>query len=572
MNTQGQTNNVGQIAAIWISPSAPENQKLIWYDTLESVHKVYETSTGIWVAINPQVVTNSTIATLTTIAQGAGLSVGKFYYLTDVGTLAIAINTTKVWYVDSHGNYVVNDLAGSIQAYVNSTNLLIDGATGVWEDGKLKFKFTTYSYGSSLQTANDYIVMRRKNGSVWNWIKIKLQGLISSVSGNSITWNSGLFFNFNSSLNAKKNTAGGIVGWEKYNSDKSDLQSGINAATQSNQQILNTAKGYTDTKTSDDYIYNTLQHGNPYTLLNNPPEVPGTGANLHTALTILLSWVKILQNANKIVLGNSFNNQGRSGNVNYTDSVLSAVEKLVYKIKVQSKSDGVSLPSNFNPSGFERVLPSGNDNLTTAIGKIAKLISGLSSDFEEFYRDKFYSYSNGEWVSSVADDEYVQNIPNFVFRVKYGLLTIRLTNFSFTTANLKYNEDSYNFVIPLGFFPSGIANKFIKSGNFILTNNFTLINNYPNRSYAKYYYSILQVIKTFACKRSDNQVVNIEMAILYEYSKNEQSDTLPTGRVLIGMYALDLNRDLISMNMGNYTISVKIFNELYSLYINDLLQ
>ena len=330
-----QTKNVGQIAAIWINSTAPENQRLIWYDTVDRVHKVYQQSTGTWVALNPEVVTESTIAVLTTIAQGDGLSVGKFYYLTDVGTLAIAITTTKVWYVDSHSNYVVNDLAGSIQAYVNSTNLLIDGATGVWENGQLKFSFTTYTAGSSLQPDADYVVLRRKTGSVWSWVKCKLQGLISAVSGNSITWNNGLFFNFNNALNAKKNTAGGVVGWEQHNTDKNQLQNGINAATQANQDILDAAKSYTDNHTNEAYIYDTLQHGRPWTLLNNPPDVPSTGSVLHTILNVILSWINLLKKSANISVGSGFNPVGRTGDVNYSDTVRSALEKLVYKTSVQ---------------------------------------------------------------------------------------------------------------------------------------------------------------------------------------------------------------------------------------------
>lgn len=330
-----QTKNVGQIAAIWINSIAPENQRLIWYDTVDRVHKVYQQSTGTWVALNSEVVTESTIAVLTTIAQGDGLSVGKFYYLTDVGTLAIAITTTKVWYVDSHSNYVVNDLAGSIQAYVNSTNLLIDGATGVWENGQLKFSFTTYTAGSSLQSDADYVVLRRKTGSVWSWVKCKLQGLISAVSGNSITWNNGLFFNFNNALNAKKNTAGGVVSWEQHNTDKNQLQSEINAATEANQDILDAAKTYTDNHTNEAYIYNTLQHSSSWTLINNPAPVPSSGSTLHTILNIILSWINLLKKSSNILVGSGFNPIGRTGNVNYSDTVRSALEKLVYKTVVE---------------------------------------------------------------------------------------------------------------------------------------------------------------------------------------------------------------------------------------------
>lgn len=426
--SQGETKNIGQIAAIWIANYAPDNTSLIWYDENDRIHKTYEESSGQWVALNPQIVTNSTISTLRTIAQGSGLAVGKFYYLTDVGTLAIAITTTKIWYVDSHGNYVVNDLSASMQYYVNSTNLIIDGSTGVWENGQLKFKFTTYSVGSFLQPNSDYIVLRRKAGDVWSWIKFKLRGLISVAAGNSITWNNGLFFNFNNALNAKKNTAGGVVGWEQHNTDKTELQRGINEASQANQNILNAAKRYTDGKTNDAYIYTTLQHGKPYTLVDNPPEVPGTGSVLHDIITILLSWIKKLKWSKNITIaqsGDGFKPNGVAGNVNYSDSVKTAIEKILYNRQknivwinsdngqtvgggqdqvvrisgpftiepipgeenqyalhfyIDGVSDSFKLPSDFDYSEYaDTGLPLADDVVTAAIGKLAANVNVLNT-------------------------------------------------------------------------------------------------------------------------------------------------------------------------------------------------
>ena len=175
----GETKNVGQIAALWISATAPTNVKLIWYDTAQSIHRVYESSTGNWIPLNPQIITNTNLAALAVVASGDGLAVGKFYFLTDLGVIAIAITTTKIWYVDSHSNYVVNDLAASIQYYLNSTNLFIDGSTGVWaaDTGRLEFNFTEITAPSN---TNDYVVMRRKSGAVWSWVKVQLNKLISS--------------------------------------------------------------------------------------------------------------------------------------------------------------------------------------------------------------------------------------------------------------------------------------------------------------------------------------------------------------------------------------------------------
>lgn len=333
MREQGQTKNLGQIAAVWISPNAPENLRLIWYDTHEQIHKVYETTTGEWIALNPQVVTNSTISDLRVIAQDSGLSFGKFYYLTDVGTLAVAITTTKIWYVDALNNYVVNDLAANITAYINSDNLLIDGSTGVWNNatGRLEFVFSEVATGTGLQTANDYIVIRRKNGTAWSWIKAKLSSFVSAVSGNSITWNGGFYFNLSTAIDVLKNVSGGVVGYDRYSSDTEAINQAIANVAQGNAEILDASKTYTNQKTSASALLDTI-FSRPWVIYQNPPQVPGIGSKLFDVLSILISWTQLLQNSSKIKIGSGFSPNGRSGEVNYSDTVRAAIEKLVYKV------------------------------------------------------------------------------------------------------------------------------------------------------------------------------------------------------------------------------------------------
>ena len=389
-----KTNNLGQIAAIWISAVAPENQKLIWYNTLERIHKVYDTAAGEWAALNPQIVTESTISDLRIIASHSGLSLGKFFYLTDVGTLAVAITTTKIWYVDSFNNYVVNDLAANITAYINSDNLLIDGSTGVWNNAtvRLEFNFSEVATGANLQTDNDYIVLRRKNGNTWNWIKAKLGGFISAVSGNSIRWNNGFYFNFTTAINEIKNIAGGIVGFEQYDSDKRDLQRNIASISQDNQQIFDASKTDTDTEVGANTIYGKQYDGN-WNLLENPPQIPNISSELRDILRILVSWVNVLKNSNRINIGVGFSDNGKTGDVNYSDTVRSAIEKIVYKIKHQSIADGIVLPNSFNFEDYLKELPIANDNITTAIGKLSAYLSKLTDDVwgAKFRDDDWYA-------------------------------------------------------------------------------------------------------------------------------------------------------------------------------------
>lgn len=362
MNSQGQTENLGQIAVLWISAYQPENNKLIWYDTISRIHKVYETSTGNWVPLNPQIVTNATLDDVRTQAQHYGLSIGKFYYLTDVGSLAVAVSVTKIWYVDSNGNYIVNDLISTVQAYVNSDNLLIDGTKGVYDlvTGKLVFAFTTIENGELADENNDYIAMRRKNGSVWSWIKLRLKNLISGENGNNITWNKGLYFSLLNSLREIVNHQGGVVGYDSYQSDKQQMTNSINQIAESNRTVLNAAKQYTDQETAAAKIYGK-KHSSAWNVVNNPPNTPNAAATLEEILQILVSWTNVLQKAGKIGLDNDFAAAGKTGDISSADSVKSAIEKLIYKNAHLLDTAFINIPTTQNFSlGNKNVYMIGN--------------------------------------------------------------------------------------------------------------------------------------------------------------------------------------------------------------------
>ena len=407
MNSQGQTENLGQIAVLWISAYQPENNKLIWYDTISRIHKVYETSTGNWVPLNPQIVTNATLDDVRTQAQHYGLSIGKFYYLTDVGSLAVAVSVTKIWYVDSNGNYIVNDLISTVQAYVNSDNLLIDGTKGVYDlvTGKLVFAFTTIENGELADENNDYIAMRRKNGSVWSWIKLRLKNLISGENGNNITWNKGLYFSLLNSLREIVNHQGGVVGYDSYQSDKQQMTNSINQIAESNRTVLNAAKQYTDQETAAAKIYGK-KHSGAWNVVNNPPNTPNAAATLNEILQILVSWTNVLQKAGKINLGSDYAAGGKTGDISAADSVRSAIEKLVYKA--------------LNLRAWSINTPDGSGATSVSVDDIVTFFYGLSSegvDIEDFvevisnffnnFKIKFYSGNDDDevrWIE-ISDQE-----------------------------------------------------------------------------------------------------------------------------------------------------------------------
>ena len=398
-----KTQNLGQIGAIFIGSNPPTNTKLIWYDTNDKVHKVYNTNTGVWMRIiSIQAVGNTTISNLHNMANSHELQPGAFYYLTDVGTLCIAITKTKIWYVDALNNYVVNDLVASQQYYINSDNLLIDGSTGVWntQTGKLEFSFNNITSGTDLQSDNDYIVIRRNNGMVWNWIKAKLSGFVSAVSGNSISWNKGFYFNFVSAVNSVMNKIGGVVGYDKYNEDKDNFNHSISVLSELNNDILLAAKSYTDNKTNDESIYG--KHlSQECTLLDNPPDIPGVGVSLKDIIDILVSWVNILQSANRIIIGNGFSANGRSGNINFSDSVKIAIEKLLYKINNQSSANGITMPSGFNENERD-----GNITANDLLNEVLEKLITITNKLKNAKNIKLpIDWSEGEYRGGVADND-----------------------------------------------------------------------------------------------------------------------------------------------------------------------
>ena len=400
MIEQGNTKNVGTIAALWVAATAPNNTKLIWYDTINSTHRTYNTSTGQWDALTPQSVTNTTLSALAIAAQ-TGLPIGKFYYLTDVGTLAIAINQTKIWYVDIHSNYVVNDLVASIQSYVNSTNLLIDGVTGIWDatNGRLLFNFTNQETPSSLEKDKDYILMHRNNNGVMSWVKTKLANLISLVSGNSNSWNNGIYFNANSYINSIKNASGGVVGYDSYQEDIASMEAEIDNLAADNNQVRQDAYDYTDDKTSSNEIYGKSLLS--YIVPSGSPSLPVIGWSLKTILNDIYGWVNKFKYGNNIKVGANFNVNGVTGDVNQNDSLTNAFQKVVYKLKKLLVSDGMQLPSPYNvpenPS-----YPAAGDTVTTAIGKLDAFVRYLSK-----WSDKLFIK---EGSGTMSDSGSRQNI------------------------------------------------------------------------------------------------------------------------------------------------------------------
>lgn len=394
---QGETKNIGQVAAIWISAGAPTNTKLVWYDTSNNVHRVYNTSTGQWEVLNPQAVTNISLDSLATVATTSGLPIGKFYYLTDVGSLAISITTTKVWYADTHNNYVINDLAGAIQHYLNSDNLTIDGKTGVWDSatGKLTFSFNEILYPGQLDKEHDSVLLHHGTGS---FLKAKLKHLISTATGNSITWSNGLFFSASSFISSIRNVAGGIVGFDRYQIDMSSVNTALNNLATDNNTVRNDCKTYTDNKVTNAQIYGK-NLPSPITPSLSPANTPTLGWTFLQIISDIYGWFSRLKYGNNINISTNFNANGQSGEINQSDTVATAFQKTVYKLKQLAISDNISLPSDFDGTDAETYAdyPVANNTLTQAVGKLTVKMREL---FPRPYvnESEWHTETNMKWI------------------------------------------------------------------------------------------------------------------------------------------------------------------------------
>lgn len=322
------TKNLGQVAGLWIGNSAPENTSLIWYDNTPAIrtHKVYDFAVGAWVVLDKNAISAITYSELKNLARNTGLTQGSWYKVTDKGNiLALAITTTKVQYVDINNNFVIDDLASNATYVVTSSNLLIDDIQGVWNatDKKLMFSFADTVQDDN--TANDYIFGKKRRNNVWSLAKYKLSSFVSSVTGNSITWNKGFFFNFRKNLQDNINVSGGVVGKDAYDTDKAALQQNIDNIATSNQSILNSAKNYTDGKVTASEIYSKTLPSAPTT--GTAIDI-ASGDTLSSIVTKIQRWINQFKTADGIKISKNFTPTEPGQSVNNNDTVDTALRKL----------------------------------------------------------------------------------------------------------------------------------------------------------------------------------------------------------------------------------------------------
>lgn len=331
------TKNLGQVAGLFIGLSAPENTNLIWYDSTpnQQCHKVYDVAKKAWVALNPQIVASTTYSELTNNAKKSGLAIGKFYQITDKSnTLAIAIASTKVQYVDSIGNLLIDDLGTNVQYHVSSDNLLIDDLGGVWNKttNKLVFQFSDLTPNNS----TDYLLGKARSGNKWVLAKFAISKFLSAVSGNSLTWNGGLFFNFKYAIASVLDKEGGVVSKEVYDRNLTALQNSLSSVSKENQTIIANANEAIKDGTSDDAIF-----GKKNTKDIDTATAPGDvikGDTLFTIVSKFQRWINRFKYATGIQLSRSFADAKKQQYVNNNDTVESALGKVQYMLKNPSGS------------------------------------------------------------------------------------------------------------------------------------------------------------------------------------------------------------------------------------------
>lgn len=333
------TKNLGQVAGVAIQNTPPTNIALIWYDNTSSqmCHKVYDTAKKQWVIIDQKIISTITYSELENIARQSGLPLGKFYQITDRNnTLALAITSTKVQYTDSLGNILIDDLGTNIQYHVSSSNLQIDGVAGSFNDTNNKLVFMFDELENDIE--NDYILGKTKRNNVWQLFKFKLKSLISSETGNVISWNKGLFLNIQSIISNLKDKVGGFVSFETFDKTVSEQNQSINNVGKENQNIIKNAQTAIDKATSADAIY-----GSKLPSISTGGEATDI-AKEDTLLNIVSKiqrYINRFKYATGIRISKDFSEQ--RGKVNNNDTVESAIAKL----QGQYSNINLSLPDDW---------------------------------------------------------------------------------------------------------------------------------------------------------------------------------------------------------------------------------
>lgn len=369
----GATKNLGQVAGVHIGSTPPDNVILIWYDNTPSQqrHKVYDPTLKQWVVLDQTTISAITYSELVNMAKNTGLSVGEWFQITDrSNALALAITSTKVQYSDALGNILIDDLGTNIQYHVTSSNLSIDDVIGVFDEVNKKFVFQFNEVVPDM-TADDYVLGKIQRNNVWSLAKYRLSSFLSKVTGNSISWNGGFFFNFTAAIKGILDKKGGVVAKDTYDFDMQTLNTSIQNVGKENQNIIKNAQDALDKAVAPDQFYATKS---PALETGGEPTDADKGDALLTILSKFQRYITRFKYATGIRVSTDFTDAVNIEYVNNNDTVDSALRKMQYWLK--HAGTGSKLSPDWAPKDYAGSIVdvAGRDSLDEAFAKaIGKL-------------------------------------------------------------------------------------------------------------------------------------------------------------------------------------------------------
>lgn len=372
----GGTKNLGQVAGLFIGTTPPDNTSLIWYDSTPSMqcHKVYSVTLGQWVVLDDNTILAVEYSVLRGRAQDPGLSVGQWFKITDKdNALALAITSTKVQYVDSIGNILIDDLSASIQYHVTHQNLLIDDVHGVFDtvNKRLVFQFSEVSAVNFL--GDDYFLGERKVDNVWSLFKIKLSKLLSTTSGNTITWDNGFYLNFTSRFTALLDVTGGAVSKSTFDNTIASIRTDLTNVASNQQAVADQAAAAVGAAVTDDMIFSKRLPDAP-DVSTGPADIL-EGDTLQMIVNKAQRWFNSLKWATGIGLSDDYAEATTDFNVNNNDSVETAIAKLAGHVRAlqtgsDNGTDNVIVSPGYNDAPT-------SDNGATAGSVLTRLLEKL---------------------------------------------------------------------------------------------------------------------------------------------------------------------------------------------------
>lgn len=386
------TKNLGQVAGLFIGTTPPENTSLIWYDSTPSMqcHKVYSVTLGQWVVLDDNTILAVEYSVLRNRAQDPGLSVGQWFKITDKdNALALAITSTKVQYVDSIGNILIDDLSASIQYHVTHQNLLIDDVHGVFDtvNKRLVFEFSEVSAVNFV--GEDFILAERKVNNVWSLFKIKFSKLLSTTSGNAITWDNGFYLNFTQRFTNMLDVTGGAVSKAAFDNTVASIRADLTNVANNQQSMAEQAAAAIDAAVTDDMIFGKRLPSEPDTS-TGPADIL-EGDTLQMIVNKVQRWFNSLKWATGIGLSDDYAEATDNFNVNNNDSVETAISKLAGHVRALQQGSDNGTDNVIVSPGYDDAPTS--DNGSGAGSVLTRLLEKL-----RYYSIK-HEQTDGIWLS-----------------------------------------------------------------------------------------------------------------------------------------------------------------------------